>query len=1197
MSQPAGGSKPCCVCSKSTGSCRGCSCAVSARACESCYPGRAGRCRNFGNAQLVPIVPVADPNPAFHSDRSPERPGFLGRRRRSSPGAVGRGRSHARDGSASRSPVARVPGRIAAMNVPSRDSRDPSSRDDSAPVSEPVPRPGAPDVAPRSAVGSEPVSNAPGARGSVPDPGPDPAAAAAAAVTTESVLSAYEEVITWRRNLFIVPHGAVGRRFVALLADLMHSFAVGGAARRHAWAAVVVASQLLLQKPCATQYGASAPHLDRRLGLWESGRIGELLREGRCLQAHLPPLRDSGPREADGQIDDMRFSKLVFSGRIQSAIRLASSASSGGVLAMDEVMDADTGKTVRDALLEKHPSPASPDPSVLVDAADRPECDPILFERLTPALIKRVAREMSGSSGPSGLDAEAWQRMLTCYGACSDRLASSMAETARLLCREDVDPDSLAAFTAARLIPLNKNPGVRPIAVGEVFRRIVCKAVARVIEPDMLMVTAPLQLCAGVPSGCEAAVHAMEHLFEQPATEAILLVDAGNAFNSLNRAVAMHNVPVVCPPLGQIFHNTYRSPSRLFVAGGGEVLSREGTCQGDPLAMGIYAVAITPLIRRLGELCPDIVQEWYADDDSAAGRVRSLLRYWNSVKELGPAYGYTPNPTKTVLLVKEECLEEASTLFAGTGIKIITSGCRYLGGVLGTGSFKAAYLEEAVSAWCKQVVNLVSVARTQPHAVYATLQGVYSKWRYVLRVASCPPALLERLDTLVNRDLLPLLLGREVPDEASLRRLLSVPTRLGGLNIPILAAEAEREYSTSVAVTEPLVRLMVGDGSGSAVPDGEEVSLASPQNPPLSVASASAASVPDGEEVSLASHRNPPLSVASASAASSAASVRDPPGPVTRPEPGVHTTQPVRDNPSVAAVTESRKRAVSRRKDKEKSQKALVAALYPDLPPPQKCLTDIAGEKGVSSWLTCAPLTAHRTILNKSDFRDAVCIRYGYLPLDVPCKCACGADTTLHHSMTCPHGGYPMARHDEIRDTLAAVLGDVVPDVEVEPRLLPLDGEVLAGRTANRSAEARLDIRAGGFWTRQQDAFFDVRVTHPKASLLSRSEALGQLRTSELEKKRKYCQRITDVERGAFTPLVFATNGMAGAECGMFLKRLVQRVVEKHSDLQYSVVMHHLRAKIAFCLLRWAVTCLRGCRGARGVRRGNSFVTECRLLR
>ena len=68
---------------------------------------------------------------------------------------------------------------------------------------------------------------------------------------------------------------------------------------------------------------------------------------------------------------------------------------------------------------------------------------------------------------------------------------------------------------------------------------------------------------------------------------------------------------------------------------------------------------------------------------------------------------------------------------------------------------------------------------------------------------------------------------------------------------------------------------------------------------------------------------------------------------------------------------------------------------------------------------------------------------------------------------------------------LAASMRDVLHDVEGEPRLLPFANEDLSGRTVRRSTEACLDIRARCFCTRQQDALFDARVTHPKASLLS----------------------------------------------------------------------------------------------------------------
>ena len=177
----------------------------------------------------------------------------------------------------------------------------------------------------------------------------------------------------------------------------------------------------------------------------------------------------------------------------------------------------------------------------------------------------------------------------------SYRLCAALAATAYCLCTEKLTGD-LSAFTAACLIPSDKNPGVRLIAVDEVFRRIICKSVMQVVKHDVMCATAPLQMCVESPA-CEAAVHAMDKLFRSPDIQGILLIDASNAFNTLNQAAALHNIPHSCPAIAQIFTNTYTKPIRLFVTGGGEILSQEGTCQGDPLAMAIYAVAIIPLIK------------------------------------------------------------------------------------------------------------------------------------------------------------------------------------------------------------------------------------------------------------------------------------------------------------------------------------------------------------------------------------------------------------------------------------------------------------------------------------------------------------------------------------------------------------------------------------------------------------------------
>ena len=91
----------------------------------------------------------------------------------------------------------------------------------------------------------------------------------------------------------------------------------------------------------------------------------------------------------------------------------------------------------------------------------------------------------------------------------------------------------------------------------------------------------------------------MREIFILDDTEAILLVDASNAFNAVNRQAALHNIRVICPAISTILRNTYQVPIKLFIVGEGEIDSSEGTTQGDPLAMAMYALAIRPLIDKL----------------------------------------------------------------------------------------------------------------------------------------------------------------------------------------------------------------------------------------------------------------------------------------------------------------------------------------------------------------------------------------------------------------------------------------------------------------------------------------------------------------------------------------------------------------------------------------------------------------------
>ena len=64
----------------------------------------------------------------------------------------------------------------------------------------------------------------------------------------------------------------------------------------------------------------------------------------------------------------------------------------------------------------------------------------------------------------------------------------------------------------------------------------------------------------------------------------------------------------VCPALETVLTNCYQSPIRLFVSGGGEILSKEGTTLGDPLGMAMFAHAIVLIILKLMEVCQMVYQ-------------------------------------------------------------------------------------------------------------------------------------------------------------------------------------------------------------------------------------------------------------------------------------------------------------------------------------------------------------------------------------------------------------------------------------------------------------------------------------------------------------------------------------------------------------------------------------------------------------
>jgi hypothetical protein len=376
------------------------------------------------------------------------------------------------------------------------------------------------------------------------------------------------------------------------------------------------------------------------------------------------------------------------------------------------------------------------------------------------------------------------------------------------LCTEYVDPHTIEPLLSNRLIPLDKGEGqVRPIGVGEVVRRVVAKCVTKVLKEDVLEASGPLQLCAGHNSGSEAGIHAMRELFEADDTDAVLLIDASNAFNSLNRAAALHNIRIICPALAIFAINTYRVPARLFVTGGKELLSTEGTTQGDPMAMSLYAISLQPLITILNEFS-NAKQCWFADDAAGVGLLQELKEWWDILNEEGPGMGYLPNAKKCWLITKTDKEELARTVFAGTAVNISSQGQRHLGAVLGNQDFFEEYVNDKVEEWVREVTKLSEFATTEPQASFAAFSfGLKHKWTYFLRTLPDIEDLLVPLEQVVSDLLLPSITGHSCTSEE--RQLLAMPVRMGGLGIENPCQVAKSQYEASLKVTAPLVQRII----------------------------------------------------------------------------------------------------------------------------------------------------------------------------------------------------------------------------------------------------------------------------------------------------------------------------------------------------------------------------------------------------
>ncbi|GJR95485.1 putative reverse transcriptase domain-containing protein [Tanacetum coccineum] len=301
----------------------------------------------------------------------------------------------------------------------------------------------------------------------------------------------------------------------------------------------------------------------------------QLVRE--TLAESAPPMLDLDGEDLDLTDRNLKQCKRkICDGHYTAAVRVLSSS---GVAPYNDA-------TLQE-LKTKHPFMSAPSlPDSHIDHHPLIASQDVVLDR-----IKSFPR--GTSCGRDGLRA---QHLMDCLSgaalAISDELVSSITQVVNLFL-EGKCPTMLGEYIASAPLTLLVKPGggIRPIAVGTIWRRLVSKVSATMIGHSLDGYLVGLQFGVGVPGGGEAILHAVNHLVEDRGDDvglSMLLVDFQNAFNLSSATLALPDCTTESTPCGHA-----KGCSRAWYLD-------DGTIVGDTLVVGKVLELITEDGPRCG---------------------------------------------------------------------------------------------------------------------------------------------------------------------------------------------------------------------------------------------------------------------------------------------------------------------------------------------------------------------------------------------------------------------------------------------------------------------------------------------------------------------------------------------------------------------------------------------------------------------
>ena len=491
--------------------------------------------------------------------------------------------------------------------------------------------------------------------------------------------------------------------------------------------------QLLDPAPYAAANGArcSAPRGARHAKTTAAYTVDRLRRWGEGERLSLwqsrrqRPRGGHGPRTADQRRDlAVALAREGFEGKACAAL-------------LADGLCPETTDTTR-ALQQLHPIQPPPLACALHDLPIAPD---IIADEVGKALRSFPA---ASAPGPSGLRVQHLRDAL--LPGSGDSLLQHLTAVVGLLAQGQACPEAACALAGASLVAVPKpKGGIRPIAIGELLRRLTGKCLMTQVRTAAREHLFPEQVGVAVPSGAEAVVHTVRAWLARHSgsTQKVLVkLDFENAFNTLSRQQVLDTVAHAFPELARWVSWCYSRETWLQF-GQSTLRSAAGVQQGDPLGPLLFATALQPLAQELRQTSLDL-SVFYLDDGVLAGDLPTVAAALQLVQSKASSVGLRLNLAKCELAaVGATTLADVlphfpqALLFDETGHSKLLSNFELLGAPLGDDDFVSGYAQDRVRR-AKPLLEAVALLE-DPQVALRLLRACAGHVRLVHTMRCAPP--------------------------------------------------------------------------------------------------------------------------------------------------------------------------------------------------------------------------------------------------------------------------------------------------------------------------------------------------------------------------------------------------------------------------------------------------------------------------